>query len=130
MLVKAINVVAGIIYKENKILLCRRKEGKSQAGFWEFPGGKVEKNESKQDALLREIKEELGIEIKVKDFYAQTPYSYPTFNIVLWVYTCEYESGEIKPTDHDQFKWVAPSKLPDYPLSPADVEVAEKLARG
>jgi len=124
-----VHVVAGIIYKENKILLCRRKEGKSQAGFWEFPGGKVEKNESNQKALYREIKEELGIEIKVKDFYVQTAYSYPTFNIVLWVYTCEYESGEIKPTDHDKFEWVVPPKLPDYPLSPADIEVAEKLAK-
>jgi 8-oxo-dGTP diphosphatase len=126
---KLVDVAAGIIYKQDKILLCRRKEGKQQAGFWEFPGGKIEISESKENALLREIKEELGIEIRVTGFIAQSIYHYPRVSICLWAYACKYISGEINLTDHDKIEWVTPISLSNYTLSPADVAIAERISR-
>ncbi len=123
-----INVVAGLIYKQDKILLCRRKEGKHQAGFWEFPGGKVENGESKEKALLREILEELGIEITIESFFSQSTYHYPTISIRLWAYTCSYLKGEIILNDHDKYAWINKEAITNFQLSPADIEIAQKIA--
>ena len=124
---KLIDVVAGLIYKQDKILLCRRKEGKQQAGFWEFPGGKIEKGESKKNALLREISEELGITITIDCFFGQTTYHYPNISIRLWAYKCLYKSGEINLIDHDRFVWATKKAITSFQLSPADIEIAQKV---
>jgi len=87
-----ITVIAGAILSDGKILITRRAQGKSLGGFWEFPGGKLEK-ESEEQALIREIKEELSLNIAVKDFSADTTYDYHNFSIYLKVYSAVILSG-------------------------------------
>ncbi len=107
-------VVAALIRRyadsEKKILVVRRGPGQTGAGHWEFPGGKVERGESPQQALLREIDEELGIEIRVADFLAERDFSYPTKNIRLRVYWAETLTQELRLSEHDDFKWCLPGK--------------------
>ena len=116
-----IQVVAGIIYKEDKILITRRKEGKHLAGYWEFPGGKIEKGESPETSLIREIKEELSIEIAVQNHLADSVFDYKEKQIELKGYYAQYISGEVYLVDHDAFEWVYPSELKDYIFAPADI---------
>ena len=122
-----ITVIAGAILSDGKILITRRAQGKSLGGFWEFPGGKLEK-ESEEQALIREIKEELSLNIAVKDFIADTTYDYHNFSIYLRVYSAVILSGEIKLVDHDMFRWVAKDQLKDFNFAPADIPIIKKMA--
>lgn len=120
---KTIEVVAGVISCDGKILLAKRKAEKSLGGYWEFPGGKLEVGESRQNCLKREIKEEMALDIEVKDFICLVEHDYPTFKIKLHVYGAEYISGEISLIDHDEIVWENVNKLREYQLAPADVPV-------
>jgi len=115
-----IRVVCGIIYKHNKILLTRRKKEKSLGGFWEFPGGKVEDGESDKDALKRELKEELNLEVYDLDFSSENIHNYDEFVIHLIGYKCKAKSDPGKLTDHDKYEWVGVSELREYNLAKAD----------
>lgn len=114
-------VTAAIIKKENKILIARRSSSKQLAGFWEFPGGKLESGETDQACLLREIREELNIEIKVGDFFMENKHSYGDKTILLKAFFCEYISGEILLNDHDEILWVENNELNNYTFAPADI---------
>jgi 8-oxo-dGTP diphosphatase len=116
-----IKVICGIIYKGDSIFIGRRKEGKSMAGKWEFPGGKVEANESEQNALIRELNEELGMSVRVYEKLGFNIHVYETFTINLVAYKCSFESATFKLTDHDKFEWVQPCNLEDYDLTEADI---------
>ncbi|WP_367388931.1 (deoxy)nucleoside triphosphate pyrophosphohydrolase [Lewinella sp. LCG006] len=124
---KVIKVVCGIIYKENKIFLCRRKPEKSLGGYWEFPGGKVELHENPEAALLRELHEELTMQVNVEHYFGTSMYDYPDFKIELIAYVCTLQADQFVLTDHDAFAWVAPEELLDWKLSPADVGLVEEL---
>lgn len=115
-----IRVVCGIIYKDNKILLTRRKKEKSMGGFWEFPGGKVEDGESDKDALKRELKEELNLEVYDLDFSSENTHNYDKFVIHLMGYKCKAKLDPGKLTDHDKYEWVGVSELREYNLAEAD----------
>jgi len=114
-------VVCGIIYKEDKIFIARKKKGKSLAGFWEFPGGKIEKNESPEEALERELNEELGMSISIKDYLGSNHHEYSSKKIKLIAYNCIYIDATLNLIDHDEFKWVMPSDLINYQIAPADI---------
>ncbi|UZR94066.1 (deoxy)nucleoside triphosphate pyrophosphohydrolase [Chondrinema litorale] len=122
-----IDVVAGVIYKEDNILICRRKPGKHQAGLWEFPGGKIEKDENHQEALIREIKEELQINISPKEIITKVIHEYAHAVIVLWVYKTQFLEGNITLTDHDKTLWVSAEELINFELAPADQPVISFL---
>lgn len=120
-------VAAAIILKESKVLIAKRASHKTLAGFWEFPGGKIEPDETPEDCLKRELHEELDIEIIVGDFLAEHIHDYGTFQILLKGYLCSFVSGSFKMTDHDEIKWVDVRDLPEYKLAPADVPLAMQL---
>lgn len=116
-----VKVVCGIIFNNEKVFICRRKLGKSNAGYWEFPGGKIEKNETNQEALSRELFEELEMEVIVEDYIGVSYYDYGSFQIELYGYQCQIIKYNGKLTDHDSFEWICSNKLIDFKLAPADI---------
>lgn len=123
---KQVTVSAGIILYRGKILIAQRRKDKSLGGFWEFPGGKLEPNETQADCLVREIREEFDIDICVKDFCFTTVHSYDTFTLTMHVYTATWNGeGKIKICDHEQYAWVDKKDLDKYDFSPADWSVVE-----
>lgn len=121
-------VAAAIIRKKGKVLICQRGEGGNCAFLWEFPGGKLEVGETLEDCLIRECKEELDIDIVVKDVFAKTTYQYPDREIYFTFFNVDFMKSEIKLNVHKGYKWVMPSELKDYDFCPADVGVINKLA--
>jgi 8-oxo-dGTP diphosphatase len=123
-------VTAAVIEKGGRILIARRKKGDRMEGMWEFPGGKPEGNESPEECLARELREEFGIETQIGEFLVSSPYEYPHLAIELLAYRATYIAGEFKLNDHDEIRWVLPSELLRYDLAGADVPVAEVLMKG
>ena len=125
-----ITVVAALIKKDDKILIARRSTGDENVfGKWEFPGGKVELNESEECAIEREIKEEFEMNIKANKFIVNNIYKYPNRIIDLRLYECEYISGEFKLHDHFEYVWVNIEDLLEYDLAQADIPLAEFLIK-
>lgn len=124
---RPIKVVCGIIWKENKVFIARRKPGRSLAGFWEFPGGKLEENEEPEPALLRELEEELGMKINISEFFGSQVHQYETFSIELIAYTCEFISASYQLTDLDEIAFVGPRDLSAYKIAPADLFIVDRL---
>lgn len=125
-----VQVVAGIIKdKENKIFIAQRNLKKSQGGLWEFPGGKIEVNESREHALIRELQEELDITVEVNKYVGEKTFEYPDKSINLIVFECKIISGEVKLEEHEDSKWVRIEELKNFKFSPADefiVDILEK----
>jgi len=120
-------VTAGIIEKDGKILIARRKSGKCVGANWEFPGGKLEKGETLEECLKRELKEELDIEVEIKDYIASSKFFCGETNIELIAYRVKYLSGEIKLVDHEEVKWVLPEELSEYKFTLPDIHIMEKV---
>ena len=128
-MVKVINVVGAIIIKNNKILCAQRGEGRALSYKWEFPGGKIEENETSREALVRELNEELKLEVSVEpEPFECTTYDYDFGTVTLTTFCCEIV-GESEPvlTEHVAVKWLAPSELTELDWAPADVPAVEKL---
>lgn len=125
-----VQVVAGIIKdKENKIFIAQRNLKKSQGGLWEFPGGKIEVNESREHALIRELQEELDITVEVNKYVGEKTFEYPDKLINLIAFECKIISGEVKLEEHEDSKWVRIEELKNFKFSPSDefiVEILEK----
>ena len=116
-----IDVVAAVIQnEEGKILIAQRNLKKSQGGLWEFPGGKIEPNETKEEAIIREIKEEMDIDIESKKFIAQKVFNYPDKDINLIAIECKQIKGDIKLNEHEDIKWVNKNELRNFNFAPAD----------
>ncbi len=125
---KNILVVAALIKKNNNVLIARRSTGDENVlGKWEFPGGKVELNETEEHAIEREIKEEFELDIKANKYITNNVCEYPTKTVDLRLYECEYISGEFKLHDHSEYKWVNINELLNYDLAPADIPLAKYL---
>lgn len=123
-----INVAAAIIEnEEGQILIARRKKGKAQAGFWEFPGGKIEANETAEQCLKRELLEEMEIEINPYLLFATNDFAYVDKVIHLVAYRATYICGKITLHDHDSYKWVHAEQMMDYLFAPADIKFVEQL---
>lgn len=116
---KVIKVVAAIILHKNKVFATQRGYGAFKDG-WEFPGGKIEPGETPQEALIREIKEELDIEIDVKDFLETVEYDYPEFHLSMDCFFCTIKSGEVVLKEHEAAKWLTSEKLDSVEWLPAD----------
>ncbi len=124
---KAIKVTAGIITDSDKVLITRRAPKEKFAGGWEFPGGKIEVNETPQECLAREFNEELNITVSVGKFCAEVNHDYGNMNINLIAYYCTIVEGQIEISVHDKYKWIKINDLLKYDLLPADVPIAKKV---
>ncbi len=121
-----INVIAALIFKDNKVLIAKRSTGDvNNLGKWEFPGGKAKSDESDEEAIEREIKEEFELNIKAKKYITNNIYKYPNKVINLKLYECEYISGSFNLHDHSEYKYVNINELLDYDLSRADINLAK-----
>lgn len=124
---KTIDVVAAVIKKNNKIMIARRSTEKDLAGFWEYPGGKVEDGESDQESLQRELQEEFGITTKINQFLTSSFFRYEKFNINLRAYLVEHISGNFMLKDHDQIKWITSKNFNEFKFAPADLPINEYI---
>ena len=122
---KTIEVVAAIIKKENKILATKRGYGEF-INMWEFPGGKIELGETKEAALIREIKEELDADIKIDEFALTVEYTYPTFHLTMHCYICSLKDS-ITLLEHNDARWLEKDEFNSVNWLPADIEVIDFL---
>ncbi|QDZ11728.1 8-oxo-dGTP diphosphatase MutT [Devosia ginsengisoli] len=122
-------VAVALIDADRRVLIAQRPQGKQLAGLWEFPGGKVEPGESPEDALIRELEEELGISTKTACLapVSFASHSYENFHLLMPLYACRKWQGEPQMREHTALKWVRPQKLRDYPMPPADEPLVAAL---
>ena len=123
---KTVKVVAAIIINNNKVFATQRGYGEFKDG-WEFPGGKIEPGEMPQEALVREIKEELDTEIEVKDYLETVEYDYPEFHLSMDCFFCEIKSGDLVLKEHEAAKWLTAETLDSVDWLPADKGVIEEI---
>lgn len=123
---KIVEVVAAIIKKADKIFITLRSYGEFQ-NMWEFPGGKIEVGETRENALIREIKEELELDINKLEYLTTVDYDYPNFHLTMHCYICEICGGSLNLNAHNDAKWVSLEELSSQDWVPADIEVVKKL---
>ncbi|MDL1969849.1 MAG: (deoxy)nucleoside triphosphate pyrophosphohydrolase [Candidatus Desulfofervidaceae bacterium] len=124
---KHYEVTAAVIRYKEKVLVTSRPDEDPYAGLWEFPGGKREENEVLETCLLREIKEELGIDISIDQFFTQVCHTYPQFSVTLYVFLCSYQGGKISPLPTVKYRWVDLEELQRLPLLEADKKIVAAL---
>lgn len=127
---KTVEVVAGIIWNQaaNAILLSKRLKNQHQGGLWEFPGGKIESDETAEQALQRELMEELAISVENIQFFHQEKHSYPDKIVAIQFYHCSHSSGEIIAQQGQEWRWSAVEELAQLDFPAANTQVVEKLA--
>ena len=121
-------VVAALIWDGNRFMICQRPAHKARGLLWEFVGGKVEKGETKEEALIRECREELNITIGVKDVFMDVVHEYPDINVHLTLFNATIAEGVPKLIEHNDIKWITTSEIPNYTFCPADEEILEELS--
>ena len=122
-----IKVVAAVIGKDGKFLICKRGPGGNCPFLWEFPGGKIEPDETPFEAIIREIKEELSADIEPSEIFCEYPFSYPEKDIYFYFIKAKLVSEKIEPTFHSETKWLSPFEAENLEFCPADISAAEKL---
>jgi 8-oxo-dGTP diphosphatase len=124
---KIVEVSAALIFRDGKLLIAQRHVGAHLGGLWEFPGGKRELRETFEECLVREIREELGIEISVGELFEEISHDYPDKSVRLKFFICKLLSGEPQPLDCASFKWVVKGELNNFEFPAADAQLLEKL---
>lgn len=121
-----------LINEQTEILLAQRPEGKALAGLWEFPGGKVHADEIPEQALVRELAEELGITVQTPDLSPLTfaSHTYESFHLLMPLFSCRRWQGEVQGLEGQEVAWVALGKLDSYPMPPADIPLVPLLQQG
>lgn len=122
-----VEVAAALIKDNNKFMICQRPKNKGNALLWEFVGGKAEKNETLEQALIRECKEELGITVSVGNKFIETEHQYPDIKVHLTVFEATIISGTPQLLEHNDLKWITPDEIPQYNFCPADNIILEKI---
>lgn len=122
-------VAVALVDIDGRVLIARRPKGKSMAGLWEFPGGKVEEGEQLEAALIRELEEELGIDVSENCLapFTFASHSYDDFHLLMPLYVCRVWDGTVTPKEGQVLKWVRPLQLKEYPMPPADVPLVAML---
>ncbi|EIU7214838.1 TPA: (deoxy)nucleoside triphosphate pyrophosphohydrolase [Pseudomonas aeruginosa] len=123
------SVAAAVIYLNDKVLITRRAPGEKLAGIWEFPGGKLEAGETPQTCIVRELREELGVESVAGEILTTSLYTYPGGAVELIAVVVSLRSTALKLQVHDLAKWIPPQELLSYDLAPADIPIAEEIIR-
>ena len=127
---KVVEVVAALIRREDKFLICQRPENKARGLLWEFVGGKVEAGESKAEALKRECREELNIAIEVGEIFAEVTHRYSDITVHLTLFNAGISDGEPQKLEHEDIRWIKPSQIPQYDFCPADKVFLNKIMKG
>ena len=122
-----VEVVAALIWDNDKFMICQRPENKSRALLWEFVGGKVEPGETKEQALIRECKEELDVTLSVGEIFMDVIHRYPDINVHLTLFNASILEGVPQKLEHNDIKWITVSEINNYEFCPADKEILEKL---
>lgn len=122
-------VAVALIDVDGRVLIAQRPEGKQLAGLWEFPGGKVEPGERPEAALIRELREELGVEVSESCLapFVFASHAYDSFHLLMPLYLCRRWSGTVIAREHQALAWVKPNRLSDYPMPPADAPLVAWL---
>ena len=123
---KTINVVAAIIEKDGRVFAAQRGYG-DYKDWWEFPGGKIEAGETAEEALVREIREELRADIKVGDLFYTVEYDYPKFHMTMQCFLCELISKEMEPIEHEAARWLGADDIESVRWLPSDIEIVSAL---
>ncbi|UYP07403.1 8-oxo-dGTP diphosphatase MutT [Priestia megaterium] len=122
-------VVAAIIKEKDQLLIAQRHSKDPLAGKWEFPGGKLETGETPEECLVREIREELQVEVEIGSFYDENVYGFKGQAIHLLFYWAEIMNGEVTPVVHDDVKWITIKELARFDFAPADIPIVKRLER-
>ena len=125
-----VEVVAALIWEKDKFLICQRPQNKARGLLWEFVGGKVERGETKEEALVRECREELGITVSVGNVFTEVTHAYPDITVHLTLFNGKIASGTPTLLEHNAMAWIAPDEIPRYDFCPADRAILEKLMKG
>ena len=120
-------VVAALIWDDDKFMICQRPSNKARALLCEFVGGKVESGETKEQALIRECREELNILLSVGDVFMDVVHEYPDLTVHLTLFNATIAEGEPQKLEHNDIKWITPSEIPNYDFCPADEEILVKI---
>ena len=120
-------VVAALIWKNNKFMICQRPAHKARGLLWEFVGGKVESDETKKQALIRECKEELDILLSVGDVFMDVIHEYPDITVHLTLFNATIADGEPQKLEHNDIQWIVPSEIPYFEFCPADEEILARI---
>lgn len=124
-----VEVVAALIKRGDKFLICQRPQNKARGLLWEFVGGKVEKGESKKQALMRECKEELNIILDVGDVFIDVTHEYPDIVVHLTLFNAVIAEGEPQLIEHNDMKWITATEIPNYEFCSADKVILQKLTK-
>ena len=120
-------VVAALIWDNDKFMICQRPAHKARGLLWEFVGGKMESGESKEQALIRECKEELNVLLSVGDVFMDVIHEYPDLTVHLTLFNATIAEGDPQDLEHNDIQWITPSEIQDYEFCPADEDILAKL---
>ncbi len=124
-----VQVAAALIWQGDKFMICQRPVTKTRALEWEFVGGKAEKGETLEEALIRECHEEIGVTVKVGEIFTELDHVYPDITIHLTLFNCEIAEGTVQKLEHNDIRFITPDEIPQYNFCPADKEILEKIIR-
>lgn len=120
-------VVAALIWNDNRFMICQRPEHKARGLLWEFVGGKVEPGETKEAALIRECQEELAVTLSVGDVFMEVIHAYPDITVRLTLFNAVIAEGDPRKLEHNDIRWITPTEIPLYDFCPADKEILDKI---
>lgn len=123
-----VEVAAALIWDKDKFLICQRPAHKARALLWEFAGGKVELGESKEQALIRECKEELAVKLSVGDVFMDVVHEYPDVTVRLTLFNASIAEGTPQKLEHNDIRWITPAEIPSYNFCPADEKILKRIA--
>lgn len=120
-------VVAALIWQGDRFMICRRPAHKARGLLWEFVGGKVESGETKQQALIRECREELAVTVVVGEVFTDVVHNYPDVTVHLTLFNAAVSEGVPQKIEHSDIRWITPGEIPNYKFCPADEEILKKI---
>ena len=123
------DVVAALIWRDDKFMICQRPRTKKRGLLWEFVGGKVEPGETKEEALVRECREELGVTVAVGDVFMEVTHEYPDITVHLTLFHAKIAEGTPQKLEHNDIRWLTVEEIDEFPFCPADVDILERLKK-